>query len=338
MQLVFELLPDAVILVDRQGRIVQVNAQTEVLFGCAPGELLNQSVEMLIPERFRQQHAKDRQGYVLQPTKRLMGQRDRELWGRRKDGGEFLADVAIGPLFLEEMEKEPLILAIIRDITEYGRRRDQRVFAERAITRLLIESDSFDGAIPGVLREVCQVLDWDVGAIWLVDEAANVLRCAGFWHSPAVTVAEFEDISRRITFNPGIGLPGRVWSSRQPAWIQNVVLDSNFPRAPFAAKDGLHGAFGFPILIQDHVFGVMEFFSREIRKPDEVLLQMFGAVGNQIGLFVQRKLAEEAAERERKELKRMNDLMMGREERILELKNEVNNLLKEMGKPLKYQV
>ncbi|TMK98619.1 MAG: GAF domain-containing protein [Actinobacteria bacterium] len=95
-------------------------------------------------------------------------------------------------------------------------------------------------------------------------------------------------------FSPGIGLPGRVWKSGRPAWIPDVDKDPNFPRAPAAALEGLHGAFGFPILLGGMVLGVMEFFSREIREPDDLLLQTMGVIGSQIGQFMQRLAAQES--------------------------------------------
>jgi PAS domain S-box-containing protein len=100
-----------------------------------------------------------------------------------------------------------------------------------------------------------------------------------------------------MTFAPGDGLPGRVWECGEPVWIPDVVADSNFPRAAIAAHDGLHGAFGLPILSRGSVVAVMEFFSREIRKPDEELLQMLSTVGAQIGRFMERKRAEEELDR-----------------------------------------
>ena len=78
-------------------------------------------------------------------------------------------------------------------------------------------------------------------------------------------------MTRKITFTPGVGLPGRVWKSGLPAWIIDVVKDPNFPRAEAADKSNLHGAFGFPILFDDGVTGVIESFSRRIQEPDEDL-------------------------------------------------------------------
>ena len=96
--------------------------------------------------------------------------------------------------------------------------------------------------------------------------------------------------------HPRLGLPGGCGPA-QPAWIPDVVRDPNFPRATIAAREGLHGAFGFPILLRGEVLSVMEFFSREIRAPDEDLLSMLTSVGNQIGLFVDRRRAQEELDR-----------------------------------------
>jgi signal transduction histidine kinase/CheY-like chemotaxis protein len=93
-------------------------------------------------------------------------------------------------------------------------------------------------------------------------------------------------------FAKGIGLPGRIWTSGEPAWIANVLEDNNFPRAPVAITAGLRGAFGFPILLGREVIGIVEFFSREIRQPDPELLQMVASIGGQIGQFQERKRAE----------------------------------------------
>ncbi len=104
----------------------------------------------------------------------------------------------------------------------------------------------------------------------------------------------FETLSWEMVFQRGIGLPGRVWAGGEPVWITDITRDPNFPRAAVAGKTGLHGALAFPIKLRTQVLGVLEFFSREIRQPDEDLLRMLGAVGSQIGQFTERKQAEEA--------------------------------------------
>jgi signal transduction histidine kinase/CheY-like chemotaxis protein len=176
----------------------------------------------------------------------------------------------------------------------------RRVVYETACA--LAESATLVEAAPRMLQAICEALGWEFGAIWTVDRVASVLRCLATWYPPSLGFDQFAATSREITFTDGIGLPGRVWASRQPAWIPDVTLDANFPRAPFAVRAGLHAAFGFPMLRGNDVLGVMEFFSREIREPDEELLLMLATVGSEVGLFVDRKRAEEELTRYAREL------------------------------------
>jgi C4-dicarboxylate-specific signal transduction histidine kinase len=115
-------------------------------------------------------------------------------------------------------------------------------------------------------------------------------------------VADFEAVSRASTFEPGVGLPGRVWFNREPAYIPDVVRDASFLRAPIDAREVLHAAFAVPILLGGEVLGVMEFFSHEIRQPDQDLLDMMAIIGSQIGQFIERRQAEEALRRTQTEL------------------------------------
>jgi two-component system, sensor histidine kinase and response regulator len=163
--------------------------------------------------------------------------------------------------------------------------------------RALAESSTLADAAPRMLESICRALRWELGAFWSVDNASKVLRCVATWHPPAARLDEFTAANQGSEFAPGVGLPGRVWSSRQAAWIPDVAKDSNFPRAPLADRAGLHGALGFPICRDAEVRGVMEFFSREICEPDEELLDALTTVGSQVGLFVDWKQAEEEMSR-----------------------------------------
>ena len=178
-----------------------------------------------------------------------------------------------------------------------SRANHRRFAAEYATARVLAESARLAEAMPRILEAICVTLGWEHGALWQVDPEANVLRCVAVWPASGGRFAEFEALSRKTTFTSGIGLPGRVWASGRPAFIADVPHDSNFPRGSVAAREGLHAAFGFPILLGSSVLGVMEFFSREIRDPDDQLLEMLETIGSQIGQFIERRRAEEQLDR-----------------------------------------
>jgi signal transduction histidine kinase len=179
------------------------------------------------------------------------------------------------------------------DITERKQAED-RLAATLAITQILAESPALIDAVPRVLETIGKSLGWEFGAIWTPDDADGVLHCFLIWHAPGTRFPEFEAVTRKRNFARGVGLPGRVWNRLTPAWIPDVTKDTNFPRAPIADAEGLHGAFAFPIMFGESFLGVMEFFSREIREPDRALLSMFASIGSQIGQFIERKRAEDA--------------------------------------------
>jgi len=109
-----EALPDAAVAVDLDGTIVQVNSQTRELFGYQRDELMGQKIEMLVPERFRQQHRHHRQVFAATPKTRRMGA-DLDLYGRRRDGSEFPVEISLSPV---ATEKGSFVLSAIRDISD----------------------------------------------------------------------------------------------------------------------------------------------------------------------------------------------------------------------------
>src|SRR5262245_39236536 len=163
--------------------------------------------------------------------------------------------------------------------------------------RALVECTTLEEAAPRMIAAVCHALGWQCGAIWEADRARQVMRCVGTWHAPGLPIDEFTTVTKATTFEGGVGLPGRVWATREPAWIPDVTRDDNFPRAPVAERVGLHAAFALPIMQGRRVQGVMEFFSREILQPSADLVATMTTIGNQIALYIERLWASEDFDR-----------------------------------------
>jgi PAS domain S-box-containing protein len=206
-----------------------------------------------------------------------------------------------GDVVRDEAGRLLRVFGTVQDITE-RKRGEHRRMAQHTVTHILSEATTLEEATPRILQAVCECLVWDLGALWRHDREAGVLRCVEVWHPESIAVPEFGAASRESTLEPGIGLPGRVWSTREPAFIPDVVHDPDFVRAPVAGREGLHAAFGVPILLGGEVLGVMEFFSREVRQPDRDLINVMATIGSQIGQFIERKRAEDALHRAQAEL------------------------------------
>jgi anti-anti-sigma regulatory factor len=186
-----------------------------------------------------------------------------------------------------------------------------RLRAQYEVTRALAESADFREAVPRVLRAVCEALGWELGLVWTLDRERAVLRFVEAWSAPGVEVGEFERLSERRTFERGeAGLPGRVWGLGAPLWVEDLAADPTFPRSGLAGRAGLHAALAFPVLMRGEVIAVLEFFSRELRPPDEALLALMVNVGSQMGQVIERQHAEAERARLREEVIRVQDVLL----------------------------
>ena len=185
------------------------------------------------------------------------------------------------------------IVGVRRDIT--GQKQiEQRQAMEHAVTLLLAESGTVGDALPKIIQTICETLGWDCGACWRWDAQDQLLRCDESWSIASTEVREFVALSSQQRFAPAsVGLIGRVCATSEPIWIADVSRDPGFQRRAIAAKTGLSGAFAFPIKVGAELYGVMEFFIRDVRQSDPALLAVTRSIGSQIGQFIARKAAEE---------------------------------------------
>jgi PAS domain S-box-containing protein len=172
----------------------------------------------------------------------------------------------------------------------------------QTITMEVAAASDLASALEVVLREVCEKTGWVLGHAWVRDPDAGVLDLVAAWYCGDGELKPFRAVSEASHFERGVGLPGRVWKSKQPAWVEDVTNDPNFPRSTAARTAGLKTGVGIPILSHGKLIAVLEFFMRQSREQSERLLKVITAVAAQLGLVIERKQAAE-------ELARTNEIL-----------------------------
>ena len=168
----------------------------------------------------------------------------------------------------------------------------------QTITMEVAAASDLASALEVVLRDVCEKTGWILGHAWVPNQDGTALEFRSAWYCGDGELKPFRGVSEGLHFNPGVGLPGRVWKSKQPAWVENVTNDPNFPRSGAARTAGLKTGVAIPILSGGTVIAVLEFFMRESREQNERLLNVIASVANQLDL-VRRGTHAEAEARER---------------------------------------
>ena len=284
---------DCIITMGQDGRVLEFNPAAERVFGFSRQEAVGEELaELIIPPRMREQHRRGLAHYLKTGEGPVIGKRI-EIAGVRKDGSEILVELTITVL---KIDSSPIFTAYLRDITERARN-DRRRLAQYTVASLLAGSWTLEEASSAILQTITSTGDWVLSTLWIYDETIGRLRCRAFWEAGSDNLKKFGQFSQTVQFRMGEGLPGRVWESNEPAWIHDVTVDKNFPRAPAAKEAGLRGGFAFPLFARRAVNGIVELFSRDFAEPDNDLLQLVTALGSQIGLFIERRRMEKELER-----------------------------------------
>jgi PAS domain S-box-containing protein len=300
-RIVVETVADAIVTVDEGGSIRFVNPAAERVFGYSQGELLGAPLTMLMPEYLRHIHEAGMRRYVETGRKHISWE-GVELPGLHRSGREIPLELSFGEFSLDGRR---YFTGIARDITE-RKRAARRLSAQYEVTRALAESQSFAEAAPRILGAVCEGLRWEKGALWVVERDEGVLRHVAAWRAPSLGLREGDVLGGRHTFTLGEGLPGEVWQKGEAVWVEDIT-QSDYLRAAAAAALGLHCVLAFPAVLRGEVLGVLEFFSREVRPPDEAMLAMMSSVGSQTGQAIERQRAEEERTRLSAEIIRVQD-------------------------------
>jgi len=285
-----EAIPDGLLLTDRRGRIIFVNARLLAMTGHAEEDLLGRPVEVLVPEHQRRSHVQHRRTYAEQPAHRPSGT-TLDLSVQRADGTTFPADIALNPV---HWAGEDVVVAVISDLSPRKRAEHLRTL-QFAVTRILSEAGSLEAAAPRLLRTLSEALAVEVGEFWMVDPSDGSWTMRSSWHSPRLKGADrdrFEALWLELMRGSGGNLNGNLHpvagTSARPA----IELQPSMPEV--AGSGAPHTIVSFPVFTGGEVVAIFDLLGTTGRVAPPEVHDVMLDIGEQIGHFVQRRRAESA--------------------------------------------
>ena len=178
-----------------------------------------------------------------------------------------------------------LLAGVMLDVTTQRRAQDELELGY-VVQKKLAEASSLHEGIRGVLAAVGARFAWDAGGFWTVDTHDGALRLSHMWHSDPADDGKFARASQGYRFHEGEGLPGLVWATCEPFWVDDFGSNPDFPRAEVAQECGFRTAVAFPAAAGGEVRGVLEFFTREQRPRDPEVMELLPSVTSHLADFV----------------------------------------------------
>lgn len=280
---IIEQVTEGIVTISQHGQVLSLNPAAEHLFGYDVREVVNQPITKLLTEPPNENsnlfHDTISMGTVLG-----LAAGAREMIGRRKNGETFPLELVLSSMTLGD---DQVTVAFARDVSK--RKQAQRYLtAHYAATCILAEANSLDEALPQILQTISDALQWEACVYWSFDPATNELHSDQVYQAP-FAARPIELGTGALTCKLNQGLAGRVYSTGQPLWIENILRMEDFPCLALATPLHLQGAFAFPIMMGKELCGVLAMFSSRPLKRDPWLLDIMGEFGKQMGHFIARK-------------------------------------------------
>lgn len=284
-----ETTSDVLWAVDENAVFTYVSPKVRDILGYEPEDMIGRTPFEFVPPEERER-VRRLTGAVIAERKAFVQLEHGML---RKDGRSVAIETSAVPI-VEEDGTFGGWRGIDRDITE-RKRVEEELQQQAGMVGLLFrlaavanEAENIGEATQRFLDEVCAHTGWPIGHAWaLASEAPAALTSTNIWHlDDPKRFAPFREISAAAIYQPGVGLPGRVLASGEPAWTR--PRDFNLPRARIAEGLGLETGFALPVLVGREVAGVLEFHTTELVEPDQALIDVLNNIGTLLGRVTER--------------------------------------------------
>jgi PAS domain S-box-containing protein len=285
----FGAYPDALLLVDAEGRIVLANPEAEHLLGYPVGELAGLMVDALVPDAIRPRHAAYREAYSHGPKARPMGSQ-MELAARRRDGREVMVEIALSPL---QIEGEPFVVAAVRGIEAYPRVRQalQRASYSEFVAqmgRLAVDTRDPQLLLQQVPAVAVDALQVDSAVVFLLDTTRLEFHVAG-----GVGLLASEGVGSRCPNRPDTP-PGFVLAQGHAVTVADFRVEQRFAVPPDYLTHGLVSALAVPLVDRGQIIGVLTARARAGERFGADESHFLASLSNLLAASLQRSQSEEA--------------------------------------------
>lgn len=273
MRAMIDTAPDAIIMFDRGGTVLEWNRRAEVMFGYPRRDCLGVKLDRLIT-------AESDPSRLIFQTKVLHAQNPTqgavELNARSRSGQTIPVEITFN------LADNDVYVAFVRDISE-RKRAEKQAAAQYALTCKLAEANSLTEIGPELLRLAIQGTGWQGAELYLVDENSDVLKRAYQWPPD-------ESNKPLRVFAKGEGLPGYVWLNKRTAWVDAAKM-----RAQMGSTTHIGAMLGLPIIFQSEFYGVLTLLTTaHLIVPERSTIQMHANFCSQLAQFIQRVRTEKA--------------------------------------------
>ncbi|MDF1759461.1 MAG: PAS domain S-box protein [Coxiellaceae bacterium] len=293
---ILESAPQAIIISNSEGKIIYCNAHAIILWGYSENELLNTTIETLIPDRYRASHPEHRRNYFSIFNAKQMG-KGRYLALLTKTGSELPVQISLTPIVIEN--NKCVICNIVNKL-------DQKNYEDRIkkqnmnlqliydVTNISSNANNITESLQYSIDIICHKLNWNIGHIYALDNQDKALHSTDIWLLPSSGEFEkFKQASNKLIFQKGQGLPGRVLLSRTTQWVNNINDDDTILRKDICQELSLFSAVCIPIIINDSVVYVLELFSTQQQPPTDEYISLFNILGEQLSRASERQIAHD---------------------------------------------
>lgn len=207
-------------------------------------------------------------------------------------------------LLIKELKILRAQLALLEEERNARRKAEEETDLLKSLIVGISEVENLDSALAIALRKVCDATGWVIGQAWIPNSEGKYLISSPAWYAKEKSLEKFRLFNKDIKFNPGVGLPGRVWLLKHPIWVKDISLESTI-QGFMVEESGLRSWLGVPILSKNNeVIAVIEFFKHESEDVDAHLVSLISVVAAQLGSVIERRKIED-------ELKKLQERFFG---------------------------